>query len=150
MPETDLLVWTPNCQPYSAAGENVGLDDGVNGGALAQGLKRVVNHEPNAHVFECTAGLMRKPHKSVFKQLLTILSKRFRTSWKVLNSCEICDVGHDRRRVFVVGVHKRNRNFKRFEWPRKRTIRAKASTTVLRNVPKGIRPCLLPTHKCEN
>lgn len=76
---------------------------------------------------------------------MKLLAGKYHTSLEVLNIVEVTEVAHERTSLFTAGVHKRNKNFKPNMWQNRLTTKAKDSTSLVKEVPKGVRACVLPS-----
>lgn len=101
-----LLAGFP-CQPFSAAGNNLGFED--TRGTLFFSIASILKtKKPKGFILENVANLLSQKHKKSFDRMIGILRELgYQVSWKALNSKHF-GVPQDRKRVFIVGVLKEN------------------------------------------
>lgn len=113
VPETDLYVWTPPCQPFSTNGKRRGVGD-PRGQLLAQGVKYIAKKKPCAWVFENVKGLLGNKFRKIWAGLIkTLKGLGYKVYHRVLTTSDF-GVAQDRKRVYMVGLKDVVRPFK---WP---------------------------------
>ena len=116
MAATDVYVFSPPCQPFSASGKQEGIRDSAGRGDLVKyGLKYMKVNQPRLVVMENVATLVSR-HRSMFNKLCNTMAQvGYKVHWKILNTCRY-GVPHHRPRVYVVAI--RTDSLKRsYTWP---------------------------------
>lgn len=118
--EPDLVIGGPPCQPFSLAGNRMGLEDSR--GKLVLEFIRVVKETlPKAFVIENVKGMVNWSNGNALKAIMNELNEpicfknklySYKADFKVLNAADF-GVPQFRERVFVVG----NRLDKPFSFP---------------------------------
>ena len=103
MPYSDVYVWTPPCQSFSAAGKRKGAHD-ARGKLLAVGVKYTVAKMPRVAIMENVKGLMSPRHRPVVKGVSKALTDAgYQVHWKVLNARDF-HLAQARLRVVMVAI----------------------------------------------
>lgn len=141
IPECDVLVAGFPCQPYSSAGNRLGVED--ERGTLYEECLRVINDKkPKAVIFENVRGILSIKNKDGSLLLDSIINfleaikPGYRVQYKLLKAS---DYGVPQQRYRVVFVAFRNDLNVRYEFPRPTHSPDDPSLTVgsIINVPKG-------------
>jgi DNA (cytosine-5)-methyltransferase 1 len=113
VPDHDVCVASPPCQPYATPGERKGLQDGRSG-TLYPLLRFVSHRRPRVVVVENVAPLAT-PGNPAFRLLRNMLrGLGYRLSWKVLKASDF-GAGQTRERLFVVASLGRRFDFAALE-----------------------------------
>jgi hypothetical protein len=104
MPSCDLFVLGPPCQPWSKAGQRMGIQDLKKRGVLLFGsMEYVKSKTPKVFVLENVLNLVHA-FRSEFDQLVSMLEDiGYETTWDVINSYD-CNLPQSRARVYLVGI----------------------------------------------
>ena len=121
-PRVDLFVAGFPCQPFSGAGQGLGVTD-LRGKVIHHIVKYLKARSPTAFLLENVSGLVHR-HPSTFEHILALLigitDKRgqpmYTVKWKLLNSNVVGYVPQSRNRVYIVGVLKKAQT-EPFKWP---------------------------------
>lgn len=114
IPESDGIIGGPPCQSWSLAGRMRGKKD-ERGMLFYEYIRIISDKQPLFFVAENVPGIISKPHFSEFEQLITKLEDiGYLVNFKIIDSRNY-GVPQGRKRVFIVGYHKRLG--KKFEFP---------------------------------
>ena len=121
-PRVDLFVAGFPCQPFSGAGQGLGVTD-LRGKVIHHIVKYLKARSPTAFLLENVPGLVHR-HPTTFEHILSLLigitDKRdqpmYTVKWKLLNSNVVGYVPQSRNRVYIVGVLKKAQT-EPFKWP---------------------------------
>jgi DNA (cytosine-5)-methyltransferase 1 len=110
-PKTFGIIGGPPCQDFSMNGNLHGFK-GDRGSLTDSFLYKIIELGPSFFVMENVTGLIRvKKNKAHFLELLKIMGEYFWIDFDVLNSLDF-GVPQNRDRVFVVGINKKQYDFK--------------------------------------
>jgi DNA (cytosine-5)-methyltransferase 1 len=113
VPDHDVCVASPPCQPHSQAGERKGLEDGRSDTFYSL-LRLVARKRPRVLIVENVAPLA-KPGNAAFRLLVdTLRGLRYRLSWRCLAASDFGAAQH-RERLFVVASRGRRFDFDALE-----------------------------------
>lgn len=142
MPEVDVYVWTPPCQPYSASGSRKGVNDD-RGKLLGIGVRYCVEKRPKLAIMENVAALAHKKHKFVLKGMVKILKEKgYAVHWKLLNALDF-HVCQQRNRLFLVAIRLDCVDkARRFKWPE--SVRGATLDSILDDVRPSDKPGRIP------
>jgi len=126
IPEADGIIGGPPCQSWSLAGAMRGIND--DRGKLFYEYVRVLkDKQPAFFLAENVPGIISSAHISEFNKILNALSQiGYNVSYKLLDARDY-GVPQERKRVIVVGYHKRLG--KTFDFPK--PTHAKNSTITI-------------------
>jgi len=106
IPATDGIIGGPPCQSWSEAGAMRGLDD-PRGKVFLEYIRILKDKEPLFFLAENVSGMLLPRHKEAFEKILKLLkSLEYNVSWKLLNTKDY-GVPQDRKRIIIVGYHKK-------------------------------------------
>jgi len=106
IPATDGIIGGPPCQSWSEAGTMRGLDD-PRGKVFLEYIRILKDKEPLFFLAENVSGMLLPRHKEAFEKILKLLkSLEYNVSWKLLNTKDY-GVPQDRKRIIIVGYHKK-------------------------------------------
>ena len=124
-PHVDIFFGGFPCQPFSTAGDSVGICDDSGRGLIVLYLARYIKDRlPAVFVLENVLGLVTQ-HPSTFLAILQLLGgiidpstgrAAYTVEWRVLNARVHGGLPQNRRRVFIVGFLT-SRRVKRLVWP---------------------------------
>lgn len=110
LPPFDILFAGFPCQPFSTMGNKLGFDD-LRGNLFFHILAILNAIRPPFFVLENVRGLKAIKNGSILKVILGELQKNYAVFHWILNSADYA-VPQIRRRIFIVGMHKKISNFK--------------------------------------
>lgn len=121
IPNIDLYICGFPCQPFSLAGNRLGIND-FRGNLFFDCLKLIKKKEPKLFLLENVSGLMNIDNGLLFKQIINELErlKIYNINYKILNTCDY-GIPQSRKRVFIIGILKKNQ-IKEFIWPEKKKL----------------------------
>lgn len=132
--DIDLISGGFPCQPFSYAGNKLGLDD-VRGTVFHSLAKIIKDVEPKMFVAENVRGLISHDEGNTFKTVIEILTQiGYKVEWKVLNAWDY-GVAQKRERVFIVGV-RQDLNIN-FQYPQPEKYKP-VLKDILKDVPESI------------
>lgn len=133
VPDHDLMIVGPPCQPFSTAGKRGGFDDG-RFSVIATIICFLACKKPAVTVIENVAPLATEQNGRHLRFLLGFLrSLKYKVSWRVLQACDF-GAAQTRARVFVVGT----RINRRFDFDAvKPTGPGKLADSLDRNIDEG-------------
>lgn len=105
IPDADGIIGSPPCQSWSAAGNNLGLDD-KRGQIFLEYLRVINDKRPKFFVIENVEGILRKTHSKTLANILLLLGKcgsGYNIKYKLLDAADY-GVPQNRLRVFFVGI----------------------------------------------
>ncbi len=110
--KADIVIGGPPCQPFSAFGKKLGLNDSRDGFPIfISAIKKI---EPQIFVFENVRGLLFQRNKWYLEQIIdTLEDLGYSVDYQLLNA-KYYDVPQNRERLFVVGYKTGT-----FEFPKK-------------------------------
>jgi DNA (cytosine-5)-methyltransferase 1 len=120
IPDFDVLLAGFPCQAFSVAGKQKGFID--TRGTLFYDIERILKEkQPTGFILENVEGLVQhdRLHKSdkvgrTLDTILKSLNKEYQVTYKVLDSKDF-GVPQSRKRIFIVGTHKKFINLENFE-----------------------------------
>jgi len=121
IPSSDIpnaigIIGGPPCQSWSEAGAGRGIKD-KRGQLFYEYIRALKDKEPLFFLAENVSGILLPRHKEAFVEILNqFRSLNYNVDYALLNAHDY-DVPQDRKRVIIVGYHKKTG--KRFEFPRK-------------------------------
>ena len=114
-PDSDIYVWTPPCQSFSAAGKGDGVQD-PRGKLMAYGVRYVASRRPRCAIMENVKRLMSKRFRPIVKGLTKSLrTLGYNVYWKVLQANDF-QVPQKRDRAVMVAIRE-DSEFRKFKWP---------------------------------
>lgn len=106
IPEIDGIIGGPPCQSWSEAGAGRGIND-HRGKLFYEYIRILKDKEPLFFVAENVSGILLPRHKEAFESILNeFKSLNYNVTYKLLNAHDY-DVPQDRKRVIIVGYHKK-------------------------------------------
>lgn len=120
----DILTAGFPCQPFSLAGETLGLKD--RRGNLFEQIVRVVKafgkSRPKIILLENVQNLKAHDNGYTLNQIISQIRKcgywiNEERSCKILNTKDYTDIPQNRSRIFIVAFNKNNFDYVDFEWP---------------------------------
>lgn len=115
IPNSDIILGSPVCKPFSFAGNNKGFEDDKYGDLVSHYIKIIKSKRPKAFVFENVKGMISNKHKPQFEAFLDDLRvEGYNIQYRVLNAYNY-GIAQLRERLIVVGV--RNDINKKFNYP---------------------------------
>lgn len=118
LPDIDLYVCGFPCQPFSAAGNRLGLED-KRGNIFMTCIDVIKCKTPKYFILENVKGILKNNKGKTWKVILSELEKLrdlgYQIHWKVLNTKDY-GIPQNRERVFIIGIKDLVFNF---EWPEK-------------------------------
>lgn len=126
LPDADGIIGGPPCQSWSLAGAMRGIDDD-RGKLFYEYVRILKDKQPAFFLAENVPGIISSAHISEFNKILNAFSKiGYNVSYKLLDARDY-GVPQERKRVIVVGYHKRLG--KTFEFPK--PTHAKSATITI-------------------
>ena len=144
IPEHDLLCAGFPCQPFSKAGEQLGLACERNGDLFEDHLLRVIRrHRPRYILLENVPNLARHDDGRTWEHMSGLLKELgYDIDWRVLSPDQF-DMPQVRARMFIVGQLIETGGLQEFDWPRP-SIHEPSIYTVLEDNPVAVRS--IPDH----
>lgn len=116
IPEADGIVGGPPCQSWSEAGAGRGIED-KRGQLFYEYIRALRDKEPLFFLAENVPGILLPRHKDAFQEILRqFKSLSYNVTYALLNAHDY-DVTQDRKRIIIVGYHKKTGKI--FEFPPK-------------------------------
>jgi len=138
IPGAHGIIGGPPCQSWSEAGALRGMDD-PRGKLMLEYIRVLKDKEPLFFLAENVSGLLMKRHKEAFNLIVNKIKElNYNVSYSLLNA-KYFGVPQDRKRIIIVGYHKKlNKEFV-FPKPSLDTPTLKEAIYDLRNsaVPAG-------------
>lgn len=108
VPTVDLYVCGFPCQPFSVMGTHGGFEDTRHGGNVFFSVHAYLRSaEPSAFLLENVPGLMSHAKGKTFESVMRMLAELpYEVKHAVLNTSSF-GIPHNRRRLYIVGVHRR-------------------------------------------
>lgn len=100
LPEADVVIGGPPCQPFSVGGRQLGLRDARDG--FPTFISAVRRLRPKVWMFENVRGLLYRSHSYFDEIVVELESLGYQVDYKVLNAVRY-DVPQNRERLVVVG-----------------------------------------------
>lgn len=133
--DVDLISGGFPCQPFSYAGNKLGLED-TRGTSFYAFAKIIKNIQPKMILLENVKGLLSHDKGRTFNTIKQILNEiGYCLDYKVLNAWDY-NVPQKRERLFIVGIHQSVSSDVVFEWPAK-DPRRPVLREALKDVPKS-------------
>lgn len=115
IPVADGIIGGPPCQSWSEAGSGRGLND-CRGKLFFEYIRILKDKEPLFFLAENVSGILLPRHKEAFDKILNKFSSlNYNVSYELLNAKDY-NVPQDRKRIIIVGYHKKMG--KSFEFPK--------------------------------
>lgn len=115
IPTADGIIGGPPCQSWSEAGAMRGLND-ARGQVFLDYIRILKDKEPLFFLAENVSGMLLPRHREAFDKILEMFKALdYNVSWRLLNAKDY-NVPQDRKRVIIVGYHKKMG--KHFEFPK--------------------------------
>lgn len=115
IPNSDIILGSPVCKPFSFAGKHKGFNDSLYGDLISYYIQIISIKRPKAFVFENVPGILSPKHKDTFLNFLYVLEKEgYKIQYRIINAAEY-GVAQIRKRVIVVGT--RNDIINNFIYP---------------------------------
>jgi len=115
IPHADGIIGGPPCQSWSEAGAGRGLDDS-RGKVFFEYIRILKDKEPLFFLAENVSGMLLPRHRKAFDKLLNkFTSLDYNVTYALLNAKNY-NVPQDRKRVIIVGYHKKIGKI--FEFPK--------------------------------
>jgi DNA (cytosine-5)-methyltransferase 1 len=107
-PYVDMFFSGAPCQPWSQAGEQMGLEDlQKRGVVIFHSLEYVICKRPKIVVLENVKGLTQKKNSAILNGIINILKDvGYGVEWKILDTKEN-GIPHSRPRLYIVGIRSR-------------------------------------------
>ncbi|MCF7870057.1 MAG: DNA cytosine methyltransferase [Candidatus Omnitrophica bacterium] len=136
VPEVDGLVGGPPCQSWSEAGAGRGLND-CRGKVFLEYIRILKDKEPLFFLAENVSGMLLPRHREAFEKILSLFNKLdYNVSWKLLNT-KYYGVPQDRKRVIIIGYHKKMGKSFEFPKPSHKLITLREALKGLKGVKKA-------------
>ena len=100
LPEADLVIGGPPCQPFSVGGLQMGLQDSRDGFPIF--IKAIETIQPTLWIFENVRGMMFRNKDYLIEIINKLESFGYQIDTKILKAAEF-GVPQNRERLFVVG-----------------------------------------------
>ena len=144
IPEHDVLCAGFPCQPFSKAGEQLGLACERNGDLFEDHLLRIIEwHRPRYLLLENVPNLARHDGGLTWQHMSSLLENiGYEIDWRVLSPDQY-GMPQVRARMFIVGQLVECGGLRNFEWPKPSACEP-SIYTVLHNEPLYARP--MPKH----
>ena len=114
IPKAIGIIGGPPCQSWSEAGAGRGIED-KRGQLFYEYIRVLKDKKPLFFLAENVSGILSLRHKEAFEKILNkFRSLNYNISYKLLNAKDF-DTPQDRKRVIIVGYHKKTG--KTFEFP---------------------------------
>jgi len=118
VPEVDGFIGGPPCQSWSEAGAGRGIDDS-RGRVFHEYIRLLRDKKPSFFLAENVSGILHPKHNKAFFNIIEGFEKTgYNVSYQLLNANDY-DVPQDRKRVIIIGFHKRLKKSFRFPKPKK-------------------------------
>ncbi len=115
IPDGFGIIGGPPCQSWSEAGAGRGIND-KRGKLFYEYIRIIKDKEPLFFLAENVSGILSLRHKEAFENILKEFKKlNYNVGYTLLNANDY-DVPQDRKRVIIVGYHKKTK--KTFEAPK--------------------------------
>jgi len=115
IPIADGIIGGPPCQSWSEAGAGRGLND-PRGKVFLDYIRIIKDKEPLFFLAENVSGMLLPRHREAFLNILGKFKElNYNIAWKLLNTKDY-NVPQDRKRIIIVGYHKKMG--KHFEFPK--------------------------------
>jgi len=115
IPYAEGIIGGPPCQSWSEAGAGRGLND-RRGQVFLEYIRIIKDKEPLFFLAENVSGMLLPRHREAFSKIMDKFnSLNYNVSWELLNAKDY-NVPQDRKRVIIVGYHKKLG--KNFEFPK--------------------------------
>ena len=115
IPDVEGIIGGPPCQSWSEAGAGRGLCDS-RGKLFFEYIRVLKEKEPLFFLAENVSGILSERHNEAFTEILDEFKKlNYNITYKLLNAHDY-DVPQDRKRVIIIGYHKKTG--KTFEFPK--------------------------------
>lgn len=106
IPKVDGIVGGPPCQSWSEAGAGRGIED-KRGKLFYEYIRVLRDKEPLFFLAENVSGILSSRHEKAFNQILDeFRALKYNVNFVLLNANDY-DVPQDRKRVIIVGYHKK-------------------------------------------
>jgi DNA (cytosine-5)-methyltransferase 1 len=106
IPSADGIIGGPPCQSWSEAGAMRGFDDS-RGKVFLEYIRILKDKKPLFFLAENVSGMLLPRHREAFEKIIKLFkSLDYNVSWKLLNTKDY-NVPQDRKRVIIVGYHKK-------------------------------------------
>jgi DNA (cytosine-5)-methyltransferase 1 len=116
IPETVGIIGGPPCQSWSEAGAGRGIKD-KRGQLFYEYIRILKDKEPLFFLAENVSGILLPRHRDAFQEILKrFKSLNYNVTYALLNAHDY-NVPQDRKRVIIIGYHKKTG--KKFEFPEK-------------------------------
>ena len=110
VPKVDILVLGFPCQPYSSAGNQLGLKD-PRGKLVLKALDIIKQSKPKTFIAENVAGLQTLDNGKTLKYIVNKMKKMgYFVKYKTMNSLD-CGIPQNRNRLWIVGTKNKGFNF---------------------------------------
>jgi len=114
IPDADGIIGGPPCQSWSLAGAMRGIND-ERGQGFCEYIRVLRDKQPLFFVAENVPGIISRAHLPEFKKIIMALEELgYNVNYKQLNARDY-GVAQDRKRVFIIGYHKKTG--KTFKFP---------------------------------
>lgn len=102
VPDHDIIFISAPCQSFSAAGQNLGIED--TRGTLFYETARIMEaKKPRYFIFENVKGLLSKKHERTFEIMCEVYSSLgYEIDFELINA-KHWNVAQNRERVFMIG-----------------------------------------------
>jgi len=106
IPYAEGIIGGPPCQSWSEAGAMRGFND-ARGKVFLEYIRIIKDKEPLFFLAENVAGMLLPRHRDAFNKILEMFNElNYNVSWRLLNAKDY-NVPQDRKRVIIVGYHKK-------------------------------------------
>jgi len=116
IPYADGIIGGPPCQSWSEAGSGRGIQD-KRGQLFYEYIRILRDKEPLFFLAENVSGILLPKHQTAFQEILNqFKSLNYNVAYTLLNAHDY-DVPQDRKRVIIVGYHKKTNKTYQFPEP---------------------------------
>lgn len=116
IPSMDIITCGFPCQPYSIAGLQKGFED-ERSNVFWKLCEIIDYHKPKIFLLENVKNILNHDNKNTFNKILNELqSLNYFITYKVINTCKITNIPHNRERVFILGF-KDEYTYSQFKFP---------------------------------
>jgi len=138
IPYADGIIGGPPCQSWSEAGAMRGLND-VRGQVFLEYIRILKDKEPLFFLAENVSGILLPRHREAFNKILGMFkSLDYNVSCELINTKDY-SIPQDRKRVIIIGYHKKMGRCFEFPKPSKKLLTLREAISDLKNA-KAAKP----------
>jgi DNA (cytosine-5)-methyltransferase 1 len=116
IPEHDIMTAGFPCQPFSIAGKKQGFED-VRSNVFWKLIEIINYHKPRFVILENVKNILTHDKKNTFKTIEDEIKKlKYYYKYKVLNTCNISNIPHNRERIYII-CFKFKTDYEKFVFP---------------------------------